>query len=78
MSNEFLSIAKVAKEASLKISEVKYEIKNIALNAIFKAVSEDSPVTMKHILLAMKNENTKNGDMFFAGKYGAYASLLTE
>lgn len=53
-------------------------IKNIALNAIFKAVSEDSPVTMKHILLAMKNENTKNGDMFFAGKYGAYASLLME
>ncbi len=51
-------------------------IKNIALNAIFKAVSEDSPVTMRHILSAVKNENTKNGKAFFPDEYGEYVSFL--
>ena len=53
-------------------------IKNIALNAIFKAVAEDVPIGMKHILVEIKNENTKNGEMFFADKYGAYGLLLVE
>ena len=51
-------------------------IKNIALNAIFKAVGEDEPITMKHILLAIKTENTKNGKAYFAEDYGAYVSYL--
>lgn len=36
------------------------------------------PLDMKHILIEIKNENTKNGEMFFADKYGAYGLLLTE
>ncbi|GAU77499.1 ATP-binding protein [Fusibacter sp. 3D3] len=52
-------------------------IKNIALNASFKAASKDRPVSMKDLLLSVASEISKTGKVVLASDFGEYAYLLT-
>ncbi len=52
-------------------------IKNIVLNAVFMAASEDSPVTMRHIIPSIQREFVKLGKSVGADYYEEYAHCLT-
>lgn len=51
-------------------------IKNIALNASFKAASQDRPVSMKDLLLSVASEISKTGKVVLSSDFGEYAYLL--
>ena len=51
-------------------------IKNIAINAIFKAVAEEKPVSMTHIIGSIISEYEKMGKMIVAEEFGSYAYLV--
>lgn len=51
-------------------------IKNVALNAIFKAVSQDMAVSMEHIVWAVRMEYEKTGKMVFREEFGKYGYLI--
>lgn len=51
-------------------------IKNIALNAVFKAVSQNKAVAMEHILWAIQVEFEKTGKMVFKDEFGRYGYLI--
>ena len=50
-------------------------IKNIALNAAFLAAEEDGPVTMRHILDSLRNENLKRGKTMLNQDFAEYGFL---
>lgn len=52
-------------------------IKNIALNASFKAASADREIIMKDLLLSVANEISKTGKAVLPSDFGEYAYLLT-
>lgn len=52
------------------------EIKNIVLNSIFMAVNQGSEVTMKHILLSLKQELEKQGKILLKEDFGEYYFYL--
>ena len=47
-------------------------IKNIVLNAVFLAASEDRPVSMRHILESLRMENLKIKKVMIASDFGEY------
>lgn len=47
-------------------------IKNIVLNAVFLAASEDRPVSMRHILDSLRMENLKIKKVMIASDFGEY------
>lgn len=51
-------------------------IKNIVLNAVFKAASEDKAVGMLHILESIRTENMKMGRKMIQQDFAEYAVLL--
>ena len=51
-------------------------IKNVALNAVFKAVSQDMAVSMEHIVWAVRMEYEKTGKMVFREEFGKYGYLI--
>ncbi len=51
-------------------------IKNVILNAVFKAVSQDKVVTMGEIIWAICVEYEKSGKMVFREEFGKYGSLV--
>lgn len=53
-------------------------IKNVALNAVFKAVSQDKAVSMEHIIWAIRMEYEKTGKMVFQEEFGKYGYLIGE
>ncbi len=53
-------------------------IKNVALNAVFKAVSQDKAVFMAHIIWAIRVEYEKTGKMVFQEEFGKYGYLIGE
>ncbi len=53
-------------------------IKNIALTSAFLAASEKSKVEMKHIILAIKYELSKQGKMLLKEDFAEYGYLLDE
>ncbi len=53
-------------------------IKNIVLNSVFAAASEDQPVNMLHILEALRMEKLKSGQLMIAKDFGVYAEAMEE
>ena len=53
-------------------------IKNIIINAAFQAASEDSPVTMKHIMESVENEYEKLGMIMVAESFEEYGCFLQD
>ncbi len=53
-------------------------IKNIALNATFLAAADQGSVTMKHIFISIKNENSKVGKTMLVHDFGMYSPLMTD
>lgn len=51
-------------------------IKNIVLNAVFKAASENQPVGMLHILESIRTENLKMGKKMITQDFAEYGVLL--
>lgn len=51
-------------------------IKNVALNAVFYAVSREEPLSMEHIIRAITLEYEKNGKMIFKEEFGRYGYLI--
>lgn len=51
-------------------------IKNIAVAAAFMAAAEDAPVSMGHIVRAVKYEMVKQGKIMRREDYGEYGFLL--
>lgn len=51
-------------------------IKNIVLNAVFKAASEGVPVGMHHILESIRTESMKMGKVMIAGDFAEYGYLF--
>lgn len=51
-------------------------IKNVMLYAAFKAASEDSAITMKHILKGVMYENKKQGKTMSLDEFGIYQELV--
>lgn len=51
-------------------------IKNIAVNASFLAAASATEISMRHILLALKSELTKQGKSLVSGDFGEYAFYL--
>ena len=51
-------------------------IKNIVLNAVFKAASEGKPVEMIHILESIRTENLKMGKKMIPQDFAEYGVLL--
>ncbi|OEF97196.1 hypothetical protein BHF68_05910 [Desulfuribacillus alkaliarsenatis] len=51
-------------------------IKNIAVNAAFLAAAEGREVSMKHIILATKDEVTKQGKVVVSSDFGEYGFYL--
>ncbi|SFR69569.1 ATP-binding protein [Anaeromicropila populeti] len=51
-------------------------IKNVFLNAVFKAVSENKPLDMTHILQSIVNEYEKMGKMIVSEDFGSYSHLI--
>lgn len=51
-------------------------IKNVVLNAVFKAVSQGKQITMEHIIWAIQSEYEKNGKMIFKEEFGKYGYLV--
>lgn len=54
------------------------QIKNVAVAAAFLAAGEQTELTMKHILTAVKREMAKNGKKLIAGDFGPYYYLMEE
>ena len=50
-------------------------IKNISLNAAFLAAGEDGPVTMRHLLDSVRNENLKLGKTMLQQDFAEYGGL---
>ena len=48
----------------------------MALNAVFKAVSQDMAVSMEHIVWAVRMEYEKTGKMVFREEFGKYGYLI--
>ena len=53
-------------------------IKNIVLAAAFLAAGEDSPITMRHLLLSAVNEMKKNDIVVVREQLQEYADLLED
>lgn len=53
-------------------------IKNIVLNAVFLAASEDRPVSMRHILESLRMENLKMKKVMIASDFGEYGYYFQE
>lgn len=51
-------------------------IKNVALNAVFLAAGQGSPVTMRHLLESLRDENLKMGKPMLAQDFAEYAPLM--
>ncbi len=51
-------------------------IKNIALNAAFLAAKEDSAITMRHILICVKEESKKLGKAMLKQDFGKYGEMV--
>lgn len=51
-------------------------IKNVVLNAVFKSVSQQKSLRMKHIIWAIQSEYEKNGKMVFKEEFGRYGYLI--
>lgn len=51
-------------------------IKNVALNAVFLAAGQNSPVTMRHLLESLRDENLKMGKPMLAQDFAEYAPLM--
>ena len=51
-------------------------IKNIAVTATYLAAAENTEVSMKHIVRALKNEHIKMGKVIISQDLGAYGELL--
>lgn len=51
-------------------------IKNVALNAVFLAAGTGGPVTMRHILESLRDENLKMGKPMLAQDFAEYAPLM--
>lgn len=51
-------------------------IKNIVLNAAFLAADEQSPVTMKHILVSLRDDSLKLGKTMLPQDFAEYAHLM--
>lgn len=62
--------------AQFKISGA--QIKNIALNACYKAASAGGLLQMKHLAEAIFQEKQKEGGLMVAGDFGVYGKLLEE
>ncbi len=53
-------------------------IKNIALNATFLAAAQDRAVTMRDILMSLRNENSKLGKTMLLHDFDKYAVLMAD
>ncbi|MCI8669284.1 MAG: ATP-binding protein [Lachnospiraceae bacterium] len=53
-------------------------IKNVVLNAVFKSVSQEIGLNMKHIIWAIQSEYEKNGKMVFKEEFGKYGYLIAD
>ena len=51
-------------------------IKNVALNAVFLAADSGGPVTMRHILESLRDENLKMGKPMLPQDFAEYALLM--
>lgn len=51
-------------------------IKNVALNAVFLAAESGGPVTMRHILESLRDENLKMGKPMLPQDFAEYAPLI--
>lgn len=51
-------------------------IKNVALNAVFLAAEQGGPVTMRHLLESLRDENLKMGKPMLAQDFAEYAPLM--
>jgi len=51
-------------------------IKNIAVNASFLAAAEEVDVSMRHLILAIKDELSKQGKVVVSGDFGEYGFYL--
>jgi hypothetical protein len=51
-------------------------VKNIAVGAAFLARSDNSPIAMRHIMLAAKREFQKIGKLFAKADFGEYYELI--
>jgi AAA+ superfamily predicted ATPase len=51
-------------------------IKNIALKAAFRAASESSGISIRHVILALKDEYEKMGKPCLKSDFGKYGALL--
>ena len=51
------------------------DIKNAVLTAVFYAATEDTPLGMKHLVYAIRNEYVKKGKLIFASEFGEYGHL---
>ncbi len=52
------------------------QIKNIALNACYRAAADGGVVSMKHLVEAVFLERNKEGHVMLASEFGEYGSLL--
>ncbi|NTU41461.1 MAG: ATP-binding protein, partial [Nitrospirales bacterium] len=53
-------------------------IRNVAVTAAFYAAEASSPITMRHIILAVKREMQKLGRLCVKGDFGSYYDLIEE
>jgi hypothetical protein len=51
-------------------------IKNIALASAFLAASSDEPLSMKHIIMATRREQQKQGRLSTKAEFGRYFSMI--
>lgn len=51
------------------------DIKNAVLTAVFYAATEDVPLSMKHLVYAIRNEFVKKGKLIFSSEFGEYGHL---
>ena len=52
------------------------QIKNIALNACYRAAADGGALTMRHLVEAVFLERQKEGKVMLAGEFGEYGNLL--
>ena len=52
------------------------QIKNIALNACYRAADDGGVLTMRHLVEAIFLERQKEGKVMLAGEFGEYGPLL--
>ena len=53
-------------------------IKNIVLNATFLAADEGSPVTMRHILVSLRDDSLKLGKTMLPQDFAEYAHRMQD